>query len=40
LHCYPELSLPKQVLMERYSGNSLSPLKYHNIIIGITSIVS
>jgi hypothetical protein len=20
LHCYPELSLPKQVLMERYSG--------------------
>jgi hypothetical protein len=31
------MSLPKQVLTERYSENSLSPLKYHKNIVGITS---
>jgi hypothetical protein len=31
------LSLPKQVLMERYTRNSLSPLNYHKNIIRITS---
>jgi hypothetical protein len=38
LHCYPGWSLNEQVLTERYSGNSLSPLEYHKInnIIRIT----
>jgi hypothetical protein len=38
LYCYPGWSLNEQVLMKRYSENSLSPLKYHKIIIGITSL--
>jgi hypothetical protein len=33
---YPGWSLNEQVLTERYSGNNLSPLKYHKIIIRIT----
>jgi hypothetical protein len=33
LHCYPGWSLNEQVLTERYSGNSPSPLKCHKYII-------
>jgi hypothetical protein len=33
LYCYPGWSLNEQVLMERYSRNSLSPLRYHKFII-------